>query len=108
MSESINTPDGRQDAKLLARSEILFEDDRTRITCWRFAPGAETGWHYHAVDYVTIQQSGGRLRLEKDDGSVTFVDYKDQRTIAYQAPIKHNATNVSDEEVRVTEIELKR
>jgi len=30
------------------------------------------------------------------------------RAAAYTAPIKHNATNVSDEEVRVIEIEYKK
>ena len=45
--------------------------------------------------------------LERDDGSVTRVEYEPGRTVRYAAPIRHNATNVSDEEVRVTEIEYK-
>ena len=91
----------------LAESSLLFEDDKTKITSWRFDPGAETGWHHHNYDYVTIQKSGGRLKLENDDGKIKYVDYEMDRTAAYQAPIKHNATNVSDEEVRVIEIEYK-
>ena len=87
--------------------EILYEDDETRIPRWRFDPGAQTGWHHHPVDYDTIHESGGELRLERDDGSVTHIEYEPGRTIRYAAPIKHNATNVSDEEVRVTEIEYK-
>ena len=86
---------------------LLFEDDRTKITAWTFAPGDETGWHHHNFDYVTIQKSGGRLKLESQDGEIKYVDYENDRTAAYSAPIKHNATNVSDEEVRVIEIEYK-
>jgi quercetin dioxygenase-like cupin family protein len=91
-----------------AEFTILFEDDKTKITSWRFDPGTETGWHHHTFDYVTIQKSGGRLKLESDDGAVRFVDYVMDRAAAYTAPIKHNATNVSDEEVRVIEIEYKK
>jgi quercetin dioxygenase-like cupin family protein len=91
-----------------AEFTVLFEDDKTRITSWRFEPGAETGWHHHDFDYVTIQKSGGRLKLENEAGEVKFVDYVEDRTVGYSAPIKHNATNVSDEEVRVIEIEYKK
>ena len=91
-----------------AEFTILFEDKKTKITLWRFNPGAETGWHEHDVDYVTIQKSGGRLKLESDTGEVRFVDYEMDRAASYTAPICHNATNVSDEEVRVIEIEYKK
>ena len=95
------------DAKL-AESETLIDDDKTRITRWRIAPGAQTGWHRHEWDYVTIQQSGGRLRLDIADGSEMVIDYEDGRARAFSAPVEHNATNVSDVEVRVLEIEYKR
>ena len=91
-----------------AEFTVLYEDEKTRITSWCFAPGTETGWHHHNFDYVTIQQSGGKLRLENDKGTITFVDYERNRTVAYQAPVKHNATNVSDEEVRAIEIEYEK
>lgn len=91
----------------LARHSLLLEDDRTRITQWVFAPGDQTGWHSHAFDYVTVQQSGGALLLQGADGGEKQVDYEDGRTIAWTAPIEHNAINISDVEVRVLEIEYK-
>ena len=90
-----------------AEFTVLFDDEKARITSWRFDPGTETGWHHHNIDYVTIQQSGGQLKLESDDGEIKYIDYKNYQTAGYAAPIKHNATNVSDEEVRVIEIEYK-
>ena len=86
---------------------LLFEDDKTKITVWTFAPGEQTGWHHHNFDYITIQKSGGRLKLESQDGEIKYVEYENNRTAGYSAPIKHNATNVSDQEVRVIEIEYK-
>lgn len=91
----------------LARHTLLLDDDRTRITQWVFAPGDQTGWHEHKWDYVTVQQSGGALLLQGADGSEQRVDYEDGRTMSWTAPIKHNAVNISDVEVRVLEIELK-
>jgi beta-alanine degradation protein BauB len=91
----------------LAQHSLLLEDDRTRITQWVFAPGDQTGWHNHTFDYVTVQQSGGALLLQNADGSEKQVDYKDGRTLAWTAPIEHNAINISDVEVRVLEIEYK-
>ena len=93
--------------KKRAEFRLLFEDKKTKITSWRFEPGAETGWHHHNYDYVTIQKSGGRLKLENEDGAVKFIDYEIDKTDGYFAPITHNATNVSKEEVRVIEIEYK-
>ena len=97
----------RQPVSGRAEPNVLFEDERTKITTWKFAPGDETGWHHHNFDYVTIQKSGGRLKLESQDGEIKYVNYENDKTLNYAAPIKHNATNVSDEEVRVIEIEYK-
>ena len=91
----------------LAQHTLLLDDARTRITQWVFAPGDHTGWHNHAFDYVTVQQSGGALLLQGADGNEKRVDYENGRTMAWTAPIEHNAINISDQEVRVLEIEYK-
>ena len=44
---------------------------------------------------------------DDDTFKIEVIDYEDGRTAGYSAPIEHNATNISDEEVRVTEIEYK-
>ena len=106
MSISLDEPLLSQ-SKKRAEFIVLFEDQKTKITSWRFDPGDETGWHHHNYDYVTIQKSRGRLKLEREDGEVKFITYHEDKTDSYKAPIKHNATNVSNEEVRVIEIEYK-
>ena len=54
-----------------------------------------------------MQQSGGALLLPGADGSEKPVEYENGHALAWRAPIEHNATNVSNEEVRVLEIEYK-
>lgn len=54
-----------------------------------------------------MQQSGGALLLQGADGSEKRVEYENGHALAWRAPIEHNATNISNEEVRVLEIEYK-
>ena len=91
----------------LGTETVLLDNDITRITEWVFRPGEQTGWHLHNWDYVTIQQSGGCLKIVAADGSARMVDYTPDVANYRQAPIEHNARNVSDEIVKVLEIEYK-
>ena len=38
---------------------VQIDNARVIVTEWRFAPGAETGWHRHAHDYVVVPTTGG-------------------------------------------------
>ena len=48
-----------------ATSIVQVRNERVIVTEWRFAPGADTGYHVHAHDYVVVPLTGGRLRLEE-------------------------------------------
>ena len=52
-----------------ATSLLQFQNDRVIVTEWRFAPGAETGHHVHAHDYVVVPLTSGILRLEEPKGT---------------------------------------
>jgi quercetin dioxygenase-like cupin family protein len=47
---------------------VQIENERVIVTEWRFAPGAETGWHTHGHDYVVVPMTHGTLLLETDEG----------------------------------------
>ncbi len=85
----------------------LIDDDRTRITHWVLKPGQQTGWHLHDYDYVTIQESEGTLWLEHADGTERTVEYVPGTAAAISAPVEHNAVNIGDVDIVVTEIEYK-
>ena len=43
---------------------VQVDNERVRVTEWRFASGAETGEHIHQMDYVVVPLGGdGRLKL---------------------------------------------
>lgn len=86
---------------------VQVENEWVKITEWRFAPGAETGHHVHAHDYVVVPLTSGMLRLEdaagkKDAQLTTGVAY------AREKGVEHNVINANSFEFRFLEIELPR
>lgn len=86
---------------------VQIDNDRVRVTEWRFAPGAETGFHVHEMDYVVVPSADGRLRLVSPGGEETVADLK--RGVSYfrKAGVHHNVINASEGEYAFVEIELK-
>ena len=54
-----------------AVSTLQLETDRVRVTEWRFAPGAATGWHRPEFDYVVVPMTTGKLLLKEPGGERT-------------------------------------
>lgn len=85
---------------------LQIENDRVRVTHWRFAPGAETGHHVHAHDYVVVPMTTGMLRLVEPEG-IREVRLEAGVSYARQAGVAHNVVNVNAYEFAFIEIELK-
>jgi quercetin dioxygenase-like cupin family protein len=85
---------------------VQVDNERVIITEWRFTPGAETGHHVHAYDYVVVPLTSGTLRLVSESG---VAEAQMQHGISYtrKAGVAHNVINVNDYEFRFVEIELK-
>ena len=47
---------------------VQVDNERVRVTEWRFAPGAETGVHIHQLDYTVVPLSDGRLQIVSPQG----------------------------------------
>ena len=89
-----------------ALATIQIDNERLRVTEWRFAPGTETGWHVHPSDYVVVPMTTGALVLETCEGSIT-----NELTagVSYTRPAgsEHNVFNDAQTEFVFVEIELK-
>ena len=89
-----------------AQPTVQIDNDRVRVTEWRFAPGAETGWHVHEMDYVVVPLYDGSLRIESNDG-ITDVELQHGRSYTRQAGVEHNVINPNSTEFAFVEVELK-
>lgn len=86
---------------------LQVDDARVRITEWRFAPGAATGFHRHEYDYVVVPLTGGRLKLIGPDGAESYSDLTVGASYTRKAGVEHNVVNVNDHAFAFVEIELK-
>ena len=86
---------------------VQIDNDRVRVTEWRFAPGAETGIHTHEMDYVVVPGMTGQLRIISHDNTETITDLTVGVSYARQAGVCHNVINHNDFEFSFVEVELK-
>jgi quercetin dioxygenase-like cupin family protein len=86
---------------------VQVDNARTRVTEWRFAPGAATGWHRHEHDYVVVPQVSGRLKLIGPDGKATHADLKAGVSYFRNAGVEHDVINDSGHEFWFVEVEIK-
>ncbi len=89
-----------------AVATVEVDNDFARVTRWSFAPGAETGWHVHAMDYVVVPLTNGRLRLETPDGD-HHADLVEGRAYARKAGVEHNVVNANDHDFVFVEVEIR-
>lgn len=86
--------------------KVLIDNDRVVVTEWRFAPGANTGWHRHGHDYVVVPVMDGRVKLETKDGT-SFAEMKKGVPYFRKEGVEHDVINANEGEYAFIEIELK-
>ena len=89
-----------------ASSVTIEDNDRVRITEWRFAPGAETGWHRHERDYVIVYRTAGKHLVETLEGGIAL-EVREGHSYFRKAGVEHNVVNVGDDEIVLVETEIK-
>ena len=82
------------------------DNDRVRVTEWRFAPSAATGWHRHEYDYVVVPLTTGWLRIEGPDGEA-MAELAAGQSYFRPAGVEHDVINANDHEFAFIEIEFK-
>jgi quercetin dioxygenase-like cupin family protein len=86
---------------------VFIDNERVRVTKWRFAPGAVTGWHRHEMDYVVVPMADGVLELEGPSGERTRAELKQGVPYFRNAGVEHDVINANACEFAFVEIELK-
>jgi quercetin dioxygenase-like cupin family protein len=86
---------------------LQADNERVRVTEWRFAPGAETGVHIHEMDYVIVPCVTGRLKIIAPDGQESIAELTQGASYFRKAGVHHNVINANDFEFSFVEVELK-
>jgi len=89
-----------------AVATLQIDNESVIVTEWRFAAGAETGWHRHAYDYIVIPGMDGKLLLETADGE-KLAELQAGQSYFRKAGVEHNVVNANDFEFSFVEVELR-
>ncbi len=89
-----------------AKNTVFIDNDRVRVSEWRFAPGTETGHHRHAYDYVVVPMTDGELTIAEQGGE-TKAQLVAGQPYSREVGVEHNVINRSDAEVVFVEVEIK-
>ena len=90
-----------------ATAKVLVDDERVRVTRFRFAAGAETGWHVHGYDYVVTTITDCEFLLEEPGGISRKVDVAAGEAYRRSAGVEHNVINRGANPMIFVEIEMK-
>jgi beta-alanine degradation protein BauB len=86
---------------------VQLENEHLRVTEWRFAPGAATGSHRHAHDYVVVPVVDGELELVGPDGGRSRARLEQGKSYFRNAGVEHDVINAGGGVMSFVEIELK-
>jgi quercetin dioxygenase-like cupin family protein len=89
-----------------ARPTVQVDNDRVKVTEWRFAPGEATGWHRHGYDYVVVPMTSGQLLLF-DGKEERLADLKAGASYYRPIGVEHNVINPNEHDFVFVEIEFK-
>lgn len=85
----------------------LIDNDRVRVTEWRFGPGDATGQHRHEFDYVVVPVTTGDLLLKETDGD-RIARIELGKPYFREEGVEHDVINPSEsDEIVFIEVELK-
>ena len=93
-------------ADLRALATVKIDNARLRVTEYRFAPGASTGFHRHEWDYTVVPMTTGVLAITGPAGD-TEASLVAGEPYFRPAGAEHDVRNANAYEFVFIEIELK-
>ena len=91
----------------MAKSKVMIENDRVRVTEWSFEIGDETGHHVHEFDYVVVPMLDGQLKIVDDDGNESISSLTKGNSYFRNQGVSHNVLNNNDFPYKFIEVEIK-
>jgi beta-alanine degradation protein BauB len=86
---------------------VQIDNERVRVTEWRFQAGEATGHHTHGFDYAVIPTASGTLRIVAPDGTASTAELTVGQPYYRNAGVEHDVINADNHEVSFIEVEIK-
>lgn len=91
----------------MAKSNVMIDNDRVRVTEWSFDIGDETGHHVHEFDYVVVPMLDGQLKIVDDEGNESISNLTEGNSYFRNKGVSHNVLNNNDFPYKFIEVEIK-
>ena len=91
----------------MAKSNVMIDNDRVRVTEWSFEIGDETGHHVHEFDYVVVPMLDGQLKIVDDKGNESISSLTEGNSYFRNKGVSHNVLNNNDFPYKFIEVEIK-
>ena len=91
----------------MAKSEVMIDNEKTRVTRWSFEPGEDNGEHIHEYDYVVVPLMDGQLKIINHDGEISISELSEGVSYFRKKGGNHNVINNNDFPYSFVEIEFK-
>lgn len=88
-----------------AKATQFIDNSITRVTEWRFPPGAATGWHRHEHDYVVVPMTSGKLKLVSHEAE-QVVELTSGVPYFKKKGVEHDVININEYEFVFIETEF--
>ena len=92
---------------VMAKSNLMIDNAKTRVTMWSFEIDDETGQHIHEYDYVIVPMLDGDLKIVDNDGSVSISNLKKGECYFREKGVNHNVINNNKFPYSFIEVEIK-
>jgi quercetin dioxygenase-like cupin family protein len=89
-----------------AQATVLVENEKVKVSEWRFRAGAATGYHRHEYDYVVVPLHTGSLTMLSDTGDRTEASLTVGAPYYRDAGVEHDVLYEGEGEFAFIEIEL--
>jgi len=90
-----------------AQPTVQVDNAKIRITEWRFAAGAATGYHRHEYDYVVVPMTTGVLQMLGPDNKSSTANLVAGQSYFREAGVEHDVINTNTTEFVFVEVEIK-
>ena len=90
----------------MAISNVMIDNNKTRVTMWSFEVGDETGQHIHELDYVIVPMLDGDLKIIDHNGSTSISQLKKGICYFREKGVNHNVINNNNFPYSFIEVEI--
>ena len=90
----------------MAKSTVLIENEKIKVTEWFFNVGDSTGPHVHEYDYIVVPMLDGELKILDKNNNETISKLTKGGAYYRDKGVEHDVFNNNDFPYSFIEIEL--